>query len=156
MRSRMDLLIPYIDDLPQLDLVNLWEGCNNLGCLDWRKHHVDARISKLSRNCLNFLDVAPDLQACLDELCPEDDFRLGWVASNCLAVGYSLEEAFSLIADWARRRQSSVSLLVAAELFGAEASREVLPLFDKLVDGSKQQAQLRAAVHFAVKVRTLA
>ena len=77
-------------------------------------------------------------------------------SSNCLAAGYSLVEAFSLIADWARQRRSLVSLLVAAELLGAEASREVLPLFDQLVDGSEQQAQLRAAVHFAVKVRTLA
>ena len=155
-RSRMDLLIPYIDDLPELDLINLWEGCNNLGCLDWRKYHVDERISKLSRSWLAFLDIPADVQASLDDLCPEDDFRLGWVASNCLAAGYSLEEAFSLIADWARQQRSFVSLSVAAELFGAEASREVLPLFDQLVDGSEQQAQLRAAVHFAVKVRTLA
>lgn len=92
----------------------------------------------------------------LDELCPEDDFRLGWVASNCVAAGYSLEEAFSLIANWARQRRSLASVLVAAELFGAEASRALLPLFDQLVDGSQQQAQLRAAVHFAVKVHSLA
>jgi len=96
-QCRMYLLLPYIDDLPELDLCNLWEGCNDLGYFDWRKQHVDERISKLSRNCLALLDVAPDLQARLDELCPEDDFRLGWVASNFLAAGYSLEEAFSLI-----------------------------------------------------------
>jgi hypothetical protein len=45
--------------------------------------------------------------------------------------------------------------MVAAELFGAEGSRGVLPLFDQLVDGSEQRVQLREAVHFAVKVRTL-
>ena len=56
-RGRMDLLIPYIDDLPELDLVNLWEGCNDLGHVDWRKHHVDERISKLSRSCLAFLTL---------------------------------------------------------------------------------------------------
>jgi hypothetical protein len=152
---RMDLLIPYMDDLSELDLVDLWEGCNELGYFDWRKRHVDKRISKVSSNFLALVDVSADLQARLDELYPEDDFRLGWVASNCLAAGYSLEESFSLIANWAAQGRSPTSLLVAAELFGAEGSRGVLPLFDQLVNGSEQTAQLREAVHFAVKVRTL-
>lgn len=67
---RMDLLIPYMDDLSELDLVDLWEGCNELGYFDWRKRHVDNRISKLPSNFLALVDVRADLQARLDELYP--------------------------------------------------------------------------------------
>jgi len=146
-------LEPYLDHMDEGGLTLLWSACNRRKLFDWRREHLDHRVTHISDGGLKF-DIA-SREAILDELCTRGHVWHNWVDRHFLELGYSLEEAFSTIADWAKKRGTEAAIDVAAELFFNEANRTHLPLFDRLVSGKANCAMLQSHVHFGVEYRSL-
>ena len=91
----------------------------------------------------------------LDNLFAEKHIWQDWVKHHFLEVGYLVDEAFSVIAEWAEKRDTEAAINVAGQLFFNEAYRVHLPLFDRLVSGKEKLSMLQSHVRFGVKYRSL-
>lgn len=144
---------PYLDYMEEQQLFFLWHECNSHKWFTWRRNHLDHRVHKVSDDRLKH-DIS-SREVLLDELCTQEHVWSGWVEHNFLELGYSLDEAFSTISQWAEKRGTETAIKVAADLFFSGANRSHLPMFDRLVAGNSLKSTLQPQVHFGVKYRTL-
>jgi hypothetical protein len=144
---------PYLKYMDNQQLSLLWWECNRHKFFEWRRNHLDNRITGIKDSRLNH-DLS-SREKMLDNLCKERHTWYGWVKDNYLDLGYSLDEAFAAIAKWAEKRGTEDAIKVAADLFFSAANRIHLPLFDRLIANSSLKATLQPQVHFGIKYRTL-
>jgi len=152
-KEHLKSIEPYLDYVEEQQLFSLWHECNRHKWFAWRRNRLDHRIRKVSDDRLKH-DIF-SREVLLDKLCTQGHVWSDWVEHNFVKLGYSLDEAFSTISQWAEKRGTEAAIKVAADLFFSGANRSHLPLFDRLVAGNSLKSTLQPQIYFGVKYRTL-
>jgi hypothetical protein len=99
-------LEPYLDDLGERGLSQLWSECNKRGWFTWRREHLDHRVEQSKQWRVSF-DLVSRRQL-LDTLLGEVTYWPDLVIDHrFIQIGYSREEAFDIIARWATAKGST-------------------------------------------------
>lgn len=152
--GHMNALAPYFDIIGEQQVKRLWHECNHRQWFDWRRRNLDDRVAKFADPPR--FDIASREQI-LDGYCVKPNMVFSEIVEQCFYnVGYTAEDAFSIIAAWAKKRGTAEAVKVAATLFGSVAGRSHLHFFDEAIDDDPKYRGLKASVHFGVKLRTLA
>jgi hypothetical protein len=151
--AHLDVLVPYLDCLSEQELKFFWHGCNHRGWFGWRRLNLDDRVAAGADP--PHVDVE-SRERLLDQ-CSANRGMIwsGMIERDFCGIGYSVDEAFSIIAKWAAKRATQAALLVAVDLFANMAYRRHLPIIEELLNDTPEHQRMRGSVNFAVKYRTL-
>jgi hypothetical protein len=148
-------LVPYVDHLDDLDILHLWEICNDHGWFDLRRQHIDSRL-RLDRHALMYVDDGRALEH-LDELLAEGSpfWADHWV-DGFLEAGASTNHLMSLIDRWlSRKREASALELAAGIVVNAGNRAHVSVLTAHNTFPTNEAAPISADASFAVSRRSL-
>jgi hypothetical protein len=148
-------LVPYLDHLDDLDILHLWEICNDHGWFELRRQHIDSRL-KLNRRALMYVDDNRAL-AHLDDLLTEG--RPFWAdhwVDGFLETGVSANHLMLLIQRWIGIKRDLSALELAAGIVvhvGNRSHDDVLAGHN--VVPADEAASIIADTLFAVRRRSL-
>ena len=152
--SQLDALLPYLDHLADIDLLSLWEACNDNRWFDWRRDHLDSRAERAGQRFVNDASVLKELD---NELAHENPyFWAGHWGDAVLKVGLSLNQMMGLVGNWLTRRDEENALHMAVSLvtrFGKR--RHVSVLLQHKSAHSRRGQQIIADAAFGLRLRSL-
>jgi hypothetical protein len=152
--TRLSAVQPYLDLLDESSMHSLWEGCNQDGFFDWRRRHIDQRLSDTWRGRSGIGDE--DLFAWLDRIAehPGHVWPDYWV-EEFQHRGDARERPLHVVEAWLKARGTLRVLEVAAACVSLSARRSELRVLDQTVAGDEETAiAIREDARFAVFTRT--
>jgi hypothetical protein len=153
--EQVEALIPYFEQLDQLEIYTFWELCNERGWIDFRRKHLDARLEGKWRE-RTLLDEA-QFFAELDTDVEKN--RGAWVDfwfDRYLSQGERVENIFKLLRQWLNERRTLPALeLVAAAVIHAGGRRDLDLLSIEGIESAEEAEAILADTRFAVSRRSL-
>lgn len=126
---RLAGLEPYLDFLDESTVHGLWEGCNTDGFIDWRRRHLDNRLSELWRK-RSGLDES-DLRTDLDRIAsgPGRPWPYHWL-EEFGGRGEPAERALAVASAWFTDIRSLRAFELLADCVAQAGRRQDLSLLD--------------------------
>ena len=154
--SQMETLVPYLEYLEDSDWFSLWEECNRHGWFDWRRVHLDSRVSGGRHRFVDHTSVLKDLD---QELARARGGYLFWVnhwAEAVLKTGISLDEMMQLVKDWLKRHGDENALNMTIDLVTQFGRRRHLAVLDGHASSQSERGRaLIANATFRLRMRSL-
>jgi hypothetical protein len=153
--EQLEALFPYLDDLDDMAIYDLWELCNERGWMALRKNQLDARLRGQWRERSGLSD---------ELLMGELDQKLGhekaswmdlWV-DNRLENGLKMESLLAVVRKWLQVKKSPEALEVAASIVVYAGNRGDIEILQDGSDGSQLAGEIFADTRYAIKRRSLA
>lgn len=151
----LDALTPYLDLLDSLAIYLLWDLCNERGWFDWRRQHLDHRLSDRERQRAG-LDQA-SLFADLDRFADEQPlgFVRHWI-ERFRERGDPNGYVMRVTRRWLRERQTLKAFRVAAEIVLLAGRWDDLFFLDVCsIKDTEEVIAIRENTRFAVHRRIL-
>jgi hypothetical protein len=152
--NRLSAIQPYLDLLDESSIHGLWDGCNQDAFFDWRRKHVDQRLSEMWRARSGIRDE--DLFEWLDRIAEQPghiwaDFWLEEFQHR----GDARERPLHVVEAWLKARGTLRALEVAGACVSLAARRSDLRILDHVVAGDEETGTaIRYDARFAVFSRT--
>lgn len=152
--EQVEALVPYLDDLGDMALYELWELCNKRGWLAFRSAHLDKRLSGkwLERSGLNEDLIVSQLD---EELGYKNDPWMDLWVDHHLENGVTPENLIRAVRKWLETQKTPRALEIAASIVihaGKRADAEVLLVG---TGGSQLAADIITDAQFAIRRRRL-
>jgi hypothetical protein len=152
--EQVKLICEYADLLPEHDIYDLWEICNEFGWIDYRKTQLDEMLAK-TEHYANRLEKSIDFA--------DLDLALGgtvigatsfWIDGN-IRDGKKLPELMDGLFDWLEKHRTLKALAIVANIFQNSARRSDLERLQRLTESWSEATELMEDLAFTVMYRTL-
>ncbi|WP_334389779.1 hypothetical protein [Bradyrhizobium sp. AZCC 2262] len=151
---QVEALVPYLDLLGDLAIDHFWRRCNERGWFEFRRQHLDSRLSH--PRYTELLGEENTFKA-LDEFAEKD--RIHWVdhyLERLLTTGVTLDDVVQEIYRWFNSRGTIDALRIMSVVLIEIGRRSDLAALDNVhVEPHEIAAQIKADTVFAVMRRTL-
>jgi hypothetical protein len=152
--EQLEALIPYLDDLDDMAIHDIWELCNERGWTTLRKEHLDARLSGKSRERSGLDD-----ELIMGELDKELSYERNpfvdlWV-ENHLGNGLTVENILQATRKWLKLNKVVKALEVAASIVIHAGKRADAEILLEGSDGSQLASEIIADTRYAIQRRSL-
>jgi hypothetical protein len=150
-REQIEALAPYVNLIPEHDLVLIAEQCNRLGWIDTRKRVFDDALAALPSGWNSE-------RACemLDDMAKHEHRWVRHEVDQVLGKGISWPDLLSDLTRWLESRQSIDALSFVAEAIEYKGSRADLAALKPFPSMDSQKArQIIADTTFAVRRRVV-
>ena len=149
--AELQALLPYLDHLSDLDVLNLWETCNDHGWFEWRRQHLDSRL-RIGRAKIYENDNRA--MADLDEMFPKGLWTNHW-ADEFLKTGISVDHMMEVVQNWLSRQTDIRALTMAAAIVvHAGQRRHISILSSHNIEATDQTEPIIEDTLFALKRRS--
>jgi hypothetical protein len=149
-------LLPYIDLVDEMGIYDLWNLCNQQGWYDWRRDHLDQRLSQTWRKRCG-IDESLLFEE-LDEYA-SDSKPITWIdvwISQFAERGESHNRLIEVIQAWLKEQHSIKALKVVAKILAYSGNRADLTLLENAnIQPTSEADEIRKDTKFAVSRRTL-
>ena len=98
----MEGLLPYIDFMDEMAILDLWETCNEHGWFDTRRMHLDGRLAPRFRRLLYASDA--EAFALFDDYAENKLFFADRWIEDCVKAGATLDELTASLERWLEQR----------------------------------------------------
>jgi hypothetical protein len=152
--EQVEALLPYLDDLDDMAIHDLWELCSNRGWMALRKAHLDARLTERWR-----VRSGLDDKLMMQDLDKEMSYdRTPWMdrwVDDHLGSGLSMQDILRVARKWLQEKKTAKAMEVVSSIVthaGRRADAEIL------LDGSNGSAfadEIVVDTRFAIFRRTL-
>jgi hypothetical protein len=153
--AQLEALIPYMGRLDDLCVYMFWELCNEREWCEFRKKHLDSRLSAQWRKsaAIDSADVDHSLDAMVAS--KHFDATYHW-AERQIEKYATTRELLHKVVDWSKRRGTIDSLEITARVFEETASRADLDLIEPLrFDPASESDEIIQDVKSSVSMRSL-
>jgi hypothetical protein len=153
--DRLNAIEPYLDLLGDSTIHSLWEACNVHAFHEWRRTHLDHRLTLQWSGRCGIDDLA--LFAELDQLATEDsrrwpDFWLNQFDER----GDPPDRALNIVRKWLAARRTLPALQIAAKCIALRGRRSDLEILDIAEAPAGTEAdEIRQDARFAVFRRSI-
>ena len=149
--AQLQALLPYLDHLSDLDVLNLWETCNDHGWFEWRRQHLDSRL-RIGRAKIYENDNRA--MADLDDMFPKGLWTNHW-ADEFLKTGISVDHMMEVVQNWLSRQTDIRALTMAAAIVvHAGQRRHISILSSHNIEATDQTEPIIEDTLFALKRRS--
>ena len=152
--AQVEGLLPYLKHLSEAGITMLWDACNKNGWFEWRRQHLDSRVSAMG---MRFVDDAAAIRELDRELNREGPlFPMDHWAEMFLETGISIDHLMEVVGNWVSGRDQDRALSMAADLvmrFGNRRDVALLKLH-KLAQSQFGEEVIQNA-DFEIRLRSL-
>lgn len=152
--KQVELLCEFADYLPDHEIHALWEICNKYGWTDFRKSHLDGRLSQTE----HFAKRNPseiDVSVFDSELAGRSLGGTAFWFDQYLREGHTVSALMDALFDWLDKNRTVPALRLLAEIFYTSARRCDLDRIIQYTEGWPEAQEVVADFSFAVRYRTL-
>jgi hypothetical protein len=153
--SQLEALVPYLHLLDENCVYIFWDLCNEKRWYEFRKKHLDPRLSgqwrKVAEIESSYIDES------LDALVENKRYDDAYLWAERQIEKYDLTRNLLLkVVDWSKRRGTLDSLAVATRVFEETATRADLDLIDQLrFEPVSETSEIIDDAKFSVMMRSL-
>jgi hypothetical protein len=152
--EQIEVVLPYLDLLDEMEIYHLWSACNEHGWFALRRAHLDSRLPSKMHDYV-YLDDGRVMKA-LDEFLAKKDPWLDRWLDDFLTSGASLDHIMALIGRWLAGKSSIEALEVASRAVLHLGERRHLKLLETdRIEPAELAAAIVADTAFGVRRRTL-
>lgn len=147
-------LVPYVGHLADLDILHLWEVCNDHGWFDLRRKYFDSRV-KLGKATTLLNDDAASHE--LDDMLAKNHtfWADHWV-ERYLESGVSVDHVMEVVGTWLKQQTDIRALIMAANIVSHAGRRDHLKILSSHNIGAIDQTEpIILDACFALKRRSL-
>lgn len=154
-REHLISLEPYLEAIPDLDLVHIAEKAAELGMSDWATEHIQPLLSKDHRQ--NHYPTDDDILREVNDLADGEDVRReiqGWMLRFENRASPK-SRAFRILEEWLQQDPTVEKYQMVAEVIKKWGTRDELSILDNISLDDGRVQQFYDDAEFGVKVRTL-
>ena len=152
--AQIDVLVPYLKELTQHDILSLWEVCNSHGWYRFRQKHLDPLIEP--DYARKFTDDNRAMTELINQLNQGNRFPARYWAEQFLKTGVSVDHMMDVVRIWLHRQTDTKALDMAADIVIDSGRRKHLSILrDHNFADASEAAAVVANAEFAVKRRSL-
>ena len=152
--DQIEVLLPYLDNLEDSDILSFWHVCNRLRCFEFRRQHLDTRLMPEYQSA--FMDDNR-AQAVLDnQLAKGQPFWTYHWIENFFETADSIDHILDVLHNWLIRQTDVSALVMAADIVIHAGKRCHLPILQSQNLATEDQTTpIIANACFQLKRRSL-
>lgn len=152
--DRLNAIEPYLDLLTDSTIHSLWEACNVHGLYEWRRRHLDHRLTQQWSSRCGIDDLS--LFAELDQLATEDRHWPDFWLKQFDERGDPPNRALNIVKEWLAARRTLSALQITAKCIALRGQRSDLGILDIPEAPTGAEAdEIRSDTRFAVFRRSI-
>ena len=151
--AQVEVLLPYLDHLGDLDILHLWETCNSHGWFDLRRQHLDTRVK--ADNKIVYVDDNRAMKALDDSLSTGDIFWAEHWTERFLETGVSVDHMMEVVQKWLSTKTDIRALTMAADIVIHGQRRHINVLSFHNIDATDRTQSIIDNAYFELRRRSL-
>lgn len=144
-------LRPYLDHFSDQDIKQLWQACKERGWLEFCAKYLEPRMQKALPS--NFVNVEALDRALASQVNGVMELYK-WIEWSA-ARGVTRDKIILAMMNWIKLHDEVKAISIVGDIFGREANRQELKLFEEVVGERADATSIMKAIRFNVFSRTL-